>query len=418
MRSFWRLCLIPLSLAAMALLAACSNQGTASDEQGADGGSRSTAQVPGVTDTEIKLGIHIPLSQSPAAAYAPIAYGMRAYFDYINAQGGVNGRKITLIMGDDHYNPPDTAEVVRRLVEQDKVFAMVGSLGEATHTAVWKYLEEKGVPDMFLSTGLSKWTDPVVRTRFAGNPDYITEGTILGMYIAKNFNGKKLGMLIQNDEFGTEGEKGLRRGLEGSDVQIVAVEKYESLEADVSAEVNRLKSAGVDVIAAYTIPPQGASLVKTAREVLNWDVPIVVTGVDCSDIFIALAGAKNAEGIVSVVFGPQIYDTDHPGVKKHIEIMEKYGRGESPSNFSLYGNFVAELTVHILEMAGPDLTRDSFLDAAESVHDFWCSTCTGIGPINMTPTDHRPVEAEIYNRVENGRWKTFGEPVSFESTRE
>jgi len=414
MRFFGKPCLLLLSLTVTALIIACGDKEAAPNENGA---TRATEETPGVSDSEIKIGIHIPLSQNPAAAYAPIAFGIRAYFDYINDQGGVNGRKITLVMGDDHYNPPDTVEVTRRLVEQDKVFAMVGSLGEATHSAVWKYLEDKGVPDMFLSTGLSKWTDPVVRTRFGGNPDYITEGTILGMYIAENYDGKKLGLLLQNDEFGSEGEKGLRRGIEGSDVQIVAVERYESIESDVSAEVNRLKSAGVDVIAAYTIPPQGASLVKTAREVLNWDVPIIVTGVDCSDIFIALAGAENAEGIVSVVFGPQIYDTDHPGVKKHIEIMEKYGRGEPPSNFSLYGNFVAELTVHILEMAGPDLTRDSFLDAAESVHDFWCSTCTGVGPINMTPTDHRPVEAEIYNRVENGRWVTFGEPVTFESTK-
>ena len=146
---------------------------------------------------------------------------MRAFFDYINDQGGVYGRKITFLVGDDHYNPPDTVEVVKKLVEQDKVFAIVGGLGEATHSAVWKYLEEKGVPDMFVSTGLTKWTDPVVKTRFGGNPDYVTEGTMLGQYIAENYPGKKLGLLLQNDELGAEGEKGLRRGLEGSDVQIV-----------------------------------------------------------------------------------------------------------------------------------------------------------------------------------------------------
>ncbi len=110
----------------------------------------------GVTDTEIKLGTHFPLSQNPAAAYAPIAYGMKAFFDYINAQGGVYGRKINFIIGDDHYNPPDTVEVVKKLVEQDKVFAIVGGLGEATHNAVWKYLEEKGIPDMYVTTGLSQ----------------------------------------------------------------------------------------------------------------------------------------------------------------------------------------------------------------------------------------------------------------------
>lgn len=384
---------------------------------GEKGGTAPSGETPGVTDTEVKFGTHMPLSQNPASAYAPIAFGIRAYFDYINdTQGGVHGRKLTLLIGDDHYNPPDTLEVVRKLVEQDKVFAIIGGLGEATHNAVWKYLEERGVPDMFLSTGLRKWTEPVVRTRFGGNPDYVSEGTILGQYIAQNYNGKKLGLLLQNDEFGDEGERGLREGLKGSNVQITAIETYEAIEADVSAQTQRLKNAGVDVVAAYAMPVQGASLVRTAREVLNWDVPIIVTGVDCSDIFIALAGPENAEGVISVVFGPQIYQTDHPGVKKHIEIMEKYGRGEPPSNFSLYGSFIGELTVHVLEKAGRDLTRESFLDAAESVRDFWCSTCEPIGPINMSPTDHRPIEAEMYNRVENGKWVAFGEPVTFEST--
>ena len=375
-------------------------------------------KTPGVTDTEIKFGTHIPLSQNPAAAYAPIAYGIRAYFDYVNAeQGGVHGRKLTLVIGDDHYNPADTVEVVRELVEKEGIFAMIGGLGEATHNAVWKYLEERGVPDMFLATGLSKWTDPVVRTRFAGNPDYLSEGRLLGKYIADNYDGKKVGFLLQNDEFGKEGERGFRLGLEGSNVEVVAVEQYESIQADVSAQVGRLKNAGVEVIGAYTIPPQGASLVKTAREVLDWDVPIIVTGVDCSDIFIALAGAENAEGIVSVVFGPQVYQTDNPAIQKHLEIMEKYGQGIPASNFSLFGQFVAEIAVHILEKAGPDLTRDSFLDSAESVTDFWCSTCVGLGPINMSPTDHRPIEVEMYNRVENGKWVAFGEPISFETTQ-
>jgi ABC-type branched-subunit amino acid transport system substrate-binding protein len=409
--------LLLTALLAAGLLAAAGCGGNGEDAASTPGAAARGGDTTGVTDTEIKLGTHIPLSQNPAAAYAPVAFGIRAYFDYVNdTQGGVHGRKLTFIIGDDHYNPPDTLEVVRRLVEQDKVFALIAGLGEATHNTVWKYLEERGIPDMFLSTGLRKWTEPVARNRFGGNPDYVTEGRILGMYIAEHYKGKKVGFLLQNDEFGDEGERGLRQGLEGSDVEIVVVEKYESIEADVSAQTQRLKAAGVDVVAAYTIPPQGASLVRTAREVLSWDVPIIVTGVDCSDIFIALAGPENAEGVISVVFGPQIYETDHPGVKKHIEIMEKYGRGEPASNFTLYGNFVGELTVHILEEAGPNLTRESFLDAAESVRDFWCSTCQPVGPINMSPTDHRPIEAEMYNRVQDGKWVAFGEPVGFEST--
>ncbi len=371
-------------------------------------------EVPGVTDTEILLGTHFALSGSPAAAFSPITDGIRAYFDYINdVEGGVYGRKIKFIIRDDHYSPTDTVEMVRKLVEQDKVFAIVAGLGEETNLAVWKYLEENGVPDMFLASGIHRWTDPVVRTRFGGNPDYLIEGRMLGLYIAENYNGKRLGILRQDNPFGEDGLEGIELGLEGSDVEIVAIETYESMTSDVTAQTQRLENADVDVIAAYAIPPQAASLVRTARETLNWDVPIIVTGVDCTDIFIQLAGPENAEGVVSVVFGHQIYETDHPGVKQHYEIMEKYSEVPA-SNFTLYGAIIGELTVEALKNAGPNLTRDSFIEGAESIRDFTCSVC--LVPVSMSPTDHRPFEIEVYNRVEDGKWVPFGEPVDFEST--
>jgi len=417
----WPLLLVAVLAAGMLLVLSCGGEekkeeGTPDAQATAKGTPIGHGDTTGVTDTEIKLGTHFPLSQNAAAAYAPIAFGMKAFFDYINDQGGVYGRKITFIVGDDHYSPPDTVEVVKKLVEQDKVFAIVTGLGEATHSAVWKYLEEKGVPDMFVATGAAKWTDPVVRTRFAGNPDYVTEGTMLGMYIAKNYDGKKLGLLLQNDELGVDGEKGLRRGLEGSDVQIVATESYEAVQFDVTAQTQRLKNAGVDVIAAYAIPPQAASLVKTARETLNWDVPIIVSGINCSDIFVLLAGAKNAEGVVSVVMGAQISQTDDPGIPKYTKIWEKYGNGDPMINFIVYGESMAEITTYILELTGPNLTREAFLDAAESVCGFWCSTCTSFGPFNLSPTDHKINEVEVYNRVEDGKWMPVGDPVSFETT--
>ena len=429
-----KLCWLPLGVALVAiavLVVGCGGGGEESSKTpnataGATSGVPASAPGPtltaeasdrtGVTDTEIKLGTHFPLSQNPAAAYAPIAYGIKAFFDYINAQGGIYGRQINFIIGDDHYNPPDTVEVVKRLVEQDKVFAIVGGLGEATHNAVWKYLEENGVPDMFLTTGLDKWTNPVVRTRFAGNPDYVSEGTILGQYIAKTYPGANVGLLRQSDEMGQEGETGLRKGIEGSDVQITAIENYDAIQSDVTAQTQRLKNANVDVLVAYAIPPQAASMVKAARETLNWNVPIVVSGINCSDIFVLLAGAKDAEGVVSVVFGPQVYQTDHPAVQKYAKIWEKYGTGEPFSNFAFYGMSDGEMTVHLLERAGRDLTRGSFLDAAESECDFWCSGCINIGPQRMSPTDHRAIEDEMYTKVENGKWVTIGDPVGFEST--
>jgi len=405
-------------VATMALMAvACGEEEETGETPAATqpaGAETPAAKVPGVTDTEILLGAHFPLSQTPAATYAPIADGMRAYFEYINSKGGVHGRKIKFIVGDDHFNPADSIEVTRKLVEQDGIFAMVGGLGDLTHAAVYKYLEEQGVPDMFIGGGTVAFTDPVVKTRFAGNPDYDTEGRMIGKYIAENYNGKKLAFLLENDAFGMDGKAGVLKGLEGSDVEVVAEETYEGIAFDVTAQTQRLKRANPDVIVAYAVPPPAASLVKTAREVLDWDVPVVVTGVVQTDIFVQLAGPENAEGVVSVVFGKQIYQTDDPGVQLQIQIMKDFGQGVPPSNFTLYGHSMAELMVKALENAGRDLTRESLVEGAEAMRDFCCTFC--LFPVNLSPTDHRPSEMEVYNRVENGQWIPFGEPVNFEST--
>jgi branched-chain amino acid transport system substrate-binding protein len=403
-------------LVAIVLMASACGGGTKEKAATTSGGTPVGAgDSTGVSDTEIKLGTHYPVSGNPAAVYAPIAYGMKAFFDYISAQGGVYGRKITLLIGDDHYNPADTVEVVRKLVEGDKVFAIISGLGEETHASVYKYLEEKGIPDMYLSTGLDKWTNPVSKNRFAGNPDYVTEGKFLGQWIARTYPNAKLGILEQSDQLGQDGEKGLRAGIEGSNVTIVDLEKYDVVQSDVSAQTQRLKNAGADILAVFAIPPQAASLVTTARDTLSWQVPIVVSNINCSDIFLALAG-KNSEGIISDTFGYQAYNTERPGVQKYEKIWEKFQNGASGSltNFELFGMAMAEATVWDLEMAGKDLTRETFLDAAESQCDVWCSTC--FAPASTSPTDHKVSEAVQINIVENGKWVTSGDITSYEST--
>jgi branched-chain amino acid transport system substrate-binding protein len=417
----WKLNWIALSavlVTIILLMTACGG--------GGGGGTSGTATVEGtpdttgVTDTEIKLGTHYPLSGNPAAAYAPIAYGMKAYFDYINAQGGIYGRKINFIIGDDHYNPADTVEVVRNLVEQQHVFGIISGLGEETHRAVYQYLQDRGIPDMYLSTGLELWSDPVAHNRFAGNPTYIIDGSFLGQYIAKTYPNGKLGILEQSDSLGQEGEKGLRQGLEGSGVEIVDVQKYDVVQSDVSAQTQRLKSAGADVVAIFGIPPQSANLVQTARQTLSWDVPIIVSAIDVSDIFIALCGAQNAEGIVSDTFGEQVYNTEDVGIQKFEKIWDKFQNGASGplTDFEEYGMAMAEATVWDLEMAGKDLSRQSFLDAAEKMCKVNCSSCATWSTQSTSPTDHRISETLILNTVVNGKWQTSGDPVSFESTKE
>jgi ABC-type branched-subunit amino acid transport system substrate-binding protein len=414
-------------LAAVLAMSACGGGGGGGEKTPqatkAAGQTPRAEPVPGVTDTEIVLGSHLPLSGLAAAWGVDIKAGMDAYFAYVNDQGGVYGRKIRLIVYDDQYTGPMASEVVRKLVEQDKVFAIMGGLGSAAHSAVWKYLEANGVPDMFILTGDSKWTDPVVRTRFGWLVDYITEGEILGRYIADNFAGKKLGIIAQNDEFGQEGEQGIREGVKDANMDIV-VEYYEETQSDLIAQVQRLKNENVDVIAAYAMPIQVASVIKGTHETLNWNVPIVITGVDAVEVVAQLAGLNNIEGTVSVVYGHQAFEKDVPGIAQHWDMMAKYAPGVTPTNLTLTGASIAEGITNILKNAGPNLTRDSFLDAAESTCK-WESPA-GLAPSSMSPLDHRPIEVEQYVRATTDRsadpptfmWKPFGDLVTFESTKD
>jgi ABC-type branched-subunit amino acid transport system substrate-binding protein len=411
-------------MAAVLAMSACGGGGggkATPQATQAGGGTPGAGDTTGVTSTQILLGSHLPLSGLAAAWGVDLKAGMMAYFDYVNDQGGVNGRQIKLLVEDDQYTGPMASEVTRKLVEQDKVFAMMGGLGTQAESAVWKYLEARNVPNMFLLTGETKFTDPVVKSRFGFLVDYLTEAKILGKYIADNFAGKKLGIIAQNDEFGHEGEQGIREGVKDANMDIVS-EYYEETQSDLIGQVQRLKNENVDVIAAYAMPIQVASVIKGAHETLGWNVPIVITGVDAAEVVAQLAGLINIEGTVSVVFGHQAFEKDVPGIAKHWDIMAKYAPGVTPTNLTLVGATIAEAMTTILDKTGPDLTREKFLDTAESLCG-WMSASAMV-PSNVSPTDHRPIEVEVYVRATvdrstdppSFRWQPFGEPFGFEST--
>ena len=408
--------LVAILLGGLLLLSCGGEEKEAGKTPGATTGAEtpSAEKVPGVTDTEVLIGANFPLSQSPASAYAVIADGMRAYFEYVNSQGGVYGRKIRFLVGDDHYNPSDAVEVIRKLVEQDKVFAIVGGLGDPTQLAVIDYLEEEGVPDLFLGGGVVKFTEPVAKTRFAMTTDYETETTIMAEYIKENYAGKKMGIVYQSDTAGTSGMEMLTKALKDSDIQIVSRQAYDWGQFDLTTQMQRLKGDNPDFVDLMANPGAAASAIKVAREVLNWDVPLITSAVSAVEMTVDLAGAQNAEGIVSLTTGKMISETDDPGVQRHIELMEQFAPGVKPVSMTQYGMTVAELFVQALKNAGPDLTRESIVEGAENIRDFCCLAC--LAPANLSPTDHRVSEGMWFERVENGQWVRFGDVVSYEST--
>jgi branched-chain amino acid transport system substrate-binding protein len=340
---------------------------------------------------------------------------MRSYFDYVNSQGGVYGRKITLKVGDNQYAAPVAVEVVRNLVEQDGVFAIVGSLGDSCHLAVMDYLQQKGVPDLFIGGGMPQFTDPIVKTRFGMVTDYDTEGKINTDYMKQHFAGKTLGIIYENNEGGNVGLQQTEAGLADSDIKIVSTQGYDFTNFDLTAQAERLKTANPDFVYVIGNPGSLASALKVSREVLDWHVPFMTSAVSAVEMTIALAGAQNAEGLVSFTTGRMVSETDDPGVQRDIALMKQYAPNVQPSSLTEYGISTAELVVQALKNAGPNLTRDSVVNGAEQIRGYCCIAC--IAPVNLSPTDHRPDEAEWPEQVINGKWvRASDTPISYEST--
>ncbi len=378
------------------------------------------AEVPGVTDTEILLGTHQPLT-GPVAAYSQIAKATKAYFDYINdTEGGVYGRKITYLIEDDQYSPPLTVEVVRKLVEQDHVFAILNGLGTATHMQVVDYLRDRNIPDLFPSTGALEWVrDPAARPNVFGIlPNYIAEGILYGKYIVENYPGAKIGVVGQNDDFGTDCFDGLQRGV-GNANEILPMETFEFTDPDVNSQVDRLQAEGAGVLVVFATPAQAPAAIRHARADLGWDVPILMDFVSANEIVIALAGADNMNGVITAVALHQIYETDVPAVQLHIDNMAKYGSLTNPGYLTLYGQSVAETTINALKEAGPTLTREGLINALESAPAFKCSVCLFAG--QYSPTDHDGQQSLMFARVElapgdpvGARYVPFGDAYTWE----
>ncbi|MEX1158721.1 MAG: ABC transporter substrate-binding protein [Thermomicrobiales bacterium] len=362
-----------------------------------------TGEVPGVTDTEVVLGTHTSLT-GPIAAYSIIPRTTLAYFEFINdTEGGVNGRTITYLEEDDQYSPPMAVDLTRKLVEQDNIFAMFNALGTPNHLQVVNYLQDNGVPDMFVATGAVEWVrDPVERPMvFGSNPNYTGEGLVLGKYVADNFPGGKYGIIFQNDDFGQDGAAGVKLGVNDG-VELVGEHSYEVTDADLFSQIDLLRDADADAVVMFVTPLLLGNAIKHARADLNWDAQFVISAVSVNELTMLIAGEDVIEGTVGPVATYMAWQTENEGIANHLAFLETAGIGsQTGSVLTLYAQYVAELMVETLRVAGQALTRDSLVSAAESLSEWKCSVC--LFPVTLGPDDHDPGQAIAIGEYRGGR---------------
>src|ERR1700684_283433 len=309
---------LPIAALATAIIAFAATSGSALAQKKYDVGA---------TDTEIRIGNIMPYS-GPASAYGVIGKTEEAYFNKINAEGGINGRKITFISYDDAYSPPKAVEQARKLVESDEALLILNSLGTPSNSAIEKYLSAKKVPQLFVATGATKWNDPKdVPWTMGWQPSYQSEARIYAKYILKEKPNAKIAVLYQNDDFGKDYLKGLKDGLGAKASMIVAEESYETTEPTIDNHIVQLKATGADVFISLTTPKFAAQAIKKIAEI-EWKPLHIVSNVSASvGSVIKPAGFENAQGILSAAYAqdgadPQ-WDND-PGMKKFYAFLAKY----------------------------------------------------------------------------------------------
>jgi branched-chain amino acid transport system substrate-binding protein len=367
----------------------------------------------GASDTEIKIGQTAPFS-GPASAYATIAKVQAAYIKMVNDQGGVNGRKINLIQYDDAYSPPKTVEQVRKLVESDEVLSTFQLVGTPSNAAVQKYLNQKGVPQLFAGTGAARFSDPKNAPWTMGfNPSYQTEGRIYAQHILANYPNAKIGILYQNDDLGKDYVAGLKDGLGAKAASMIVGEaSYEITDPTIDPQIVRLKSLGADLLYDMSTPKFAAQAIKKVAE-LNWKV-VHIIDINATSVGAVMlpAGGENSKGVISVNYIKDPLDPtwkDDQGMKSFVSFMEKYyPEGDRTSNFNAYGHMTAQLLVHVLKMCGDNLTRENLMKQATSLKSVQLDLLLPGITANTSPTDYRVNKQLQMMRFTGERWEGFG----------
>jgi ABC-type branched-subunit amino acid transport system substrate-binding protein len=369
------------------LLAACGTSGESTS-------GTNTASAPGITATTITIGSTQPLTGRAAPGYSEISPASNAYFQYVNDHGGIFGRKITYWYYDDGYNPTNTASLTRKLILEDKVFALFSALGTPTHLAVVDYINAQKVPDLFVSTGCNCWNDVSNHPwTFGWQPDYTIEGKILGQYINQSLTGKKVGYFYQNDEFGTDGVKGLDASLGASSVPDAARQNYVPTNTSIGPQIAALQASGAQVVAAFSIPAFTALAVLAAARIGYHPVWVVSNvGTDVYTLTGLLkrfsqgaAGGQLLAGMVSDTYLPLVGDSSNPWISLFKGIHDKYVSNLPWDGNVLYGMAQAYTLVQAMKAAGRNPTRQSFVKSIETTK---LTGGPGFVPLGYSSSNH------------------------------
>jgi branched-chain amino acid transport system substrate-binding protein len=399
-------------IAALALVpAACGR----SDSSAGGGGGGSAKADPGITKTSIKLGGSYPFS-GPASAYGTIGEGAKAYFKFLNAKGGVNGRKIDFMALDDGYEPPKALQNARRLVQQEKVFAMFNTLGTPNNLAIWDFLNQQKVPQLYVATGASAFGADIKKHPYTigWQPNYVTEAKVYADYLKKAKPNAKVAVLYQNDGFGKDLLGGFQAGIAGSGIKVVKKESYNVTDPTVASQVDRLSRSGADTFLNITTPKFSAQAIAAVAK-SSWKPLHLLNNVGADkNLVLKPVGLANAKGIVSTAYFKDPQDpqwADDAAVKEYRAGLKKYSPKSDPEDaFSMYGWTVASTMAKALE-AMKQPTRAALMDAVRNMSLEQGTLLPG-NKVETTPDDGYPLEAMQIIKFDGQNWRLQGKLIT------
>jgi branched-chain amino acid transport system substrate-binding protein len=374
----------------------------------------------GATDTEIKIGHTGPYS-GPASSYGIIGKTIEAYWKSVNDAGGINGRKIKFVTLDDGYSPPKMVELVRQLVEQEKVLCVFNTLGTPTNTAIHKYMNQRKVPQLYVATGASKWGKPKEFPWTMGfQPDYHTEGAIYAKHILANVRDPKIAVLMQNDDYGKDYYEGFKEGLGKDAGKIVKHVTFEVTDPTVDSQIIQLKDSGANVFFNIATPKAAAQAIRKAADI-GWKPAHYLNNVSVSvGSVMKPAGFDNSQGIITAAYLKDPTDKQWENdaeIKAWREWMNKWMPGGNQADGNhIYGYGVAFLMHETLKKCGDDLTRENVMKQAANHKKFRVPVLLPGITVNTSPTDYYPIQSVQLQRFKGETWELFGDIMAAESS--